>query len=427
MLRHRLLDVDLIIRRSLVYGVLWIGIAALYILVAAALGVIAGRRLSVGLAVVVTMVAAVVFEPATRGLERVADRLVFGERLSGYDIIRRLGTTLEHTYDARSLAPLVAATVREGLDAEWARVELPEVDGRSASDANQSGPVHGPAQLDIELAYGGERVGSIQCGPKREGSYSEPDRQLLEALARQSSLAIRNATLASDLAARLDDLEEQSRQLSESRLRIVRAEEAERRRIERDLHDGIQQEIVALMAKLELARVQISDGSAGEAERTLEEMAGIVGQTHKGLRELARGIHPAVLSDRGLVEAIGARASTLPIGVTIDVDQGLNGTRFAPETEGAAYFVVSEALTNVIKHAHAPDATVRVALVDPPGELQIEIVDRGCGFDDSAATRHGLRGLGGRLEALQGSLYVTSRPGAGTTVIARLPARGRHG
>lgn len=194
-------------------------------------------------------------------------------------------------------------------------------------------------------------------------------------MARQAALAVRNARLTSELGERLSEVSRQAEELRTSRTRIVQAAETERRRIERDIHDGIQQEIVALMARIELARTQLAlDPDA--VEKTLADARGLIHQTQADLRELARGIHPAVLGVRGLVEAIAARAARLPLAVDIDA------VRFAPEVEGAAYFVISEALANVMKHAQVARATVRLFVEG--GGLRIEVADPGCGFDPGA-------------------------------------------
>jgi signal transduction histidine kinase len=411
MLRRRLFDVELVLRRSAVFGSLWAVIALVYAGLAAVLGLAAGSRLPVGVAVLVTIVAAMAFDPARRRLERVADRLVFGERRSGYDAIRELGARLEHTPALDALPAVIADTVRDGLGAEWARVTLAGEAGDGA-----------PAALSTELAHAGERVGRIACGPKRDGAYDAADQELLAALGRQATLAIRNGRLAFDLAQRLAEVERQAAELRTSRRRIVQAAEAERRRIERDIHDGIQQEIVALMARVELARTQLQLDPA-RVEQTLDGARDLIHRTQADLRELARGIHPAVLGDRGLVEAIAGRSARLPLAVEIEAD-GLEDVRFAPEVEGAAYFVISEALANVMKHAGAERAAVRLTSV--AGGLDVEVADRGRGFDPDRAEGSGLEGLRDRVQALGGSLELISAPGEGTRVVARLLTRERQ-
>jgi signal transduction histidine kinase len=207
---------------------------------------------------------------------------------------------------------------------------------------------------------------------------------------------------------------EAARELRESRARIVEAGYAERKRVERDLHDGAQQRLVALALELQVVRAKLETDPEAAAELlqgAADELAGAMQE----LRELARGLHPPVLADRGLVPALEALATRATVPVTVEAETAGR----APEAvEAAAYFVVSEALTNVARHAHARTAVVRVARRD--GELYVEIEDDGAGGADLAGGS-GLRGLADRVRALDGSLEVDSVPGRGTTIRASLP------
>lgn len=402
MVRHRLFDVDLVLRRSLVYAVLWLGIGGIYVAVAAALGVLAGRRFPVEVAVAITIGATLVFTPARRRLERLADRLVFGERLTRYELVRRVGENLEAQLDLRGLGPRLAEVVERGLDAQWVRVWLPP----AAAE-----PDPGPVALAVPITHEGERLGEIRCGRRRDGGYSDADRELLVTLARQAALAARSTRLAADLQARVDEL-------AASRSRIAAAADAERRRIERDLHDGIQQDLVALLAKAELARTALARDPSS-VDRLLGELQHIARQTHAELRDLVRGILPAVLGDRGLIDAVEARVAQLPLGVRIDADPRLRGARYPAPIELAAYFVVCEGLTNSVRHSGSSEAVVELGAAN--GTLRVVVRDRGAGFDPAAATGTGLPGLRDRLEVLGGLLHVESAPGLGTRLFASLP------
>lgn len=249
----------------------------------------------------------------------------------------------------------------------------------------------------MPIAHGGEELGVLECGPKSRGVYSDRDYQLVVTLATQAALAVSNARLAA---------------------RIVQAQEAERRRTERNIHDGAQQQLAALVAQLGRARERLR-----RQEKLPEIVLGDLQQAALGilgeLRELALGIHPSVLADGGLLEAIEDRSSRMPIAVDIDVDPAVRG-RFADEIEGAAYFFVMEALANVLKHANATSA--RVGLGWRNGRLVIEVADDGIGFTRSSQLG-GLGGLADRLAALGGSLAIDTRPGRGTNLVAELPAR----
>ncbi len=222
-------------------------------------------------------------------------------------------------------------------------------------------------------------------------------------------VAEENVRLDAELQARLDELQE-------SRARIVEASYAERRRVERDLHDGAQQRLVALGLQLQVVRSRIADDPDGAAELLTEAGRELSAATEE-LRELARGIHPPVLTDRGLIPALEALASRAPLPVEV---VARNGGRAPEAVEAAAYFVVSEALTNVARHAQAATATVRVERAD--GRLEVAVEDDGRGGADLAAGS-GLRGLADRVGALGGTLAVSS-DGHGTTVRVSLPARG---
>jgi signal transduction histidine kinase len=220
-------------------------------------------------------------------------------------------------------------------------------------------------------------------------------------------VAEENERLDAELQARLVELRE-------SRARIVEAGYAERRRVERDLHDGAQQRLVALALDLRMARAKLDEEPASAAA-LLEGATHELAAATEELRELARGLHPPVLTDRGLVAALEALAGRSPLPVSVEAEV----TDRAPHSaEAAAYFVVSEALTNVVRHAQAEHAVVRVDR--PDGRLRVEIHDDGRGGADPSGGS-GLRGLSDRVAALDGSLEVESHPGRGTVVRAVIP------
>jgi signal transduction histidine kinase len=212
--------------------------------------------------------------------------------------------------------------------------------------------------------------------------------------------------------------------LEESRARLAAAADDERRRIERDLHDGAQQQLLALLARVELARGELP-GDSGAVERELAAVAEGLRTVHRDLRELARGVYPAVLTDQGLPEAVRSAIVRLPGGASLGVGAVVADTRFAPAVEGAAYFLVLEGLTNAVRHAGS--APVEVTLDRVGDRLEVTVRDNGRGFDVVAGPGDGsgLVGLRDRLAAVGGTLDVDSRPGAGTILRGRLPADGR--
>jgi len=406
-LRYRLFDIDLVVRRSVVYGVLTLGIAVVYIGISAAPGLTFANQIPVELAVMLTVVTAVAFQPLRRRLEAVADRWVFGRKVNRYELLMTFGAGLEQTVDLTELLPRLADTVRRGLTAEWVRVSLPGVEA-------VVGQPRGAAALAVPLERDGEGDGRLECGPE-DGGDDDADRELLVTLAAQASTAIANLRLTAALAERLEEL-------AASRMRIVAAQDTERRRIERDIHDGVQQHVVALITKIRLARNELRRGER-PADALLADVQADATELLADLRELVHGIHPPVLSDRGLVAAIETRADRLPVAIEVRAEPELRERRFGEDVEGAAYFVVCEALTNVVKHAAASAATVELSASN--GHLSIVVDDDGTGAHPAAADGHGLTNLRDRVEALGGALRVDARPGAGTRVAVELPVGAR--
>ncbi len=420
-LRHRLYDIDRLIRRSAVYATLWAAIAVAYAGVAWALGVAVTGRLPVAVGILVTIVAALVFQPARRRLERVADRWVFGQRPSGYELASDFGATLGTAGGLDALATSLAEIVRRGLVLSWARVslELPGPDGLVVADTTHGEVAEGAApDLTVPVRYLDQRVGTIECGPALDPRRASEGRALLDLLAHEAALAVHNIGMALALTEHVETVNAQAAELTASRARIVLAQESERRRLERDIHDGAQQELVAMMAKLRIARELVGRDPEG-AVATLEEIQRDAGAALVGIRELAQGIHPSVLGDAGLVAAIEDRTARLPLEVSILADQATRAGRFPNSIEGAAFFVVSEALANVLKHAGATRATVTVARRD--GALTVEVGDDGRGFEPAQRNGDGLTHLADRVGALGGTLHLRSSPRAGATVTAILP------
>src|SRR5207244_7155853 len=228
--------IDRLISRALALGMLWLLITVGYVSLAAGLGILAGGRLPVEIAVICTIVATLVFQPARRVLERLADRWVFGQRLGGYELLTRFGATLEGTIDPRDVGPRLAAMVRQGLNAEWVRVRIrQDPDGQSVIEPIGVAGIEPDAlatpALSAPLVHREERIGEIDCGPKRDGAFSTEDHELLTAIGLQAALAIRNAALTAELAERPAEIEHQTQELTASGTRTIQAEEAGRRRI----------------------------------------------------------------------------------------------------------------------------------------------------------------------------------------------------
>ncbi|MGW0574381.1 histidine kinase [Streptomyces sp. NPDC002920] len=425
--RGRLPGMDIAIRRSVVYGLLWVIIGGWYMGMATALGLTAGQYLPVGAAVLVGVSATMLFQPVWSRFNQLAARRVFGARPTNFELLVQFGTVLEHAYDMTRLAPQLAGCLQEGLNLSWVRVQLGNVTGTNSTPAIAVAGVqaaeHSARHARVRLCHGEETLGFIDCGPKREGRLTQADQDLVETLARQAALAVHNARLTAELSSRVEEVQRQASELNASRNRIVQAQDTERRRIERQLHDGIQQELVALVAKLRLARNQLWR-NGDTVHTTLTEIQDDACRVIDELREFVHGIHPPVLTDQGLAAAVTSRARRLPIPVTVEVEPALGAARFALDIEEAAFFLVSEALTNVLKHADATHVTVRISR---KGEsLLLDISDDGVGLPPGSTPGSGLTGMRDRIEAVGGELSIVSRPESGTTVCARLAARSRE-
>jgi signal transduction histidine kinase len=324
----------------------------------------------------------------------VRGRVLRGAAVSG------LLTRLAETPGPGELRNALASALRDDslVVAYWVRDE-----GRYVDSAGRRVELPGPGsgREVTRIERDGHFVAALIHHP-----LEEEDESLIEAVGAAASLALENERLDAELKARLEEL-------TSSRTRIVEAGVAERRRLERNLHDGAQQRLVSLALNLRMARKKLSDDpeTAGEL---LDASAKELDLALEELRELARGIHPAVLTDRGLDAALESLAGRAPVPVELHNDSD----KLPEAVESAAYFVVSEALTNMAKYADATRATVQLERQN--GFVLIAVSDDGVGGADPAAGS-GLRGLGDRLSALDGRLEVDSAPGRGTTVRARIP------
>ena len=281
---------------------------------------------------------------------------------------------------------------------------VPESEAYVGIDGRPVEPVASDGRMVTMLERHGRRVAALVHDP----ALAE-DPALLNAVSAAAGLALENERLLAELRAQLE-------QLRESRARIVEAGDTERRRLERNLHDGAQQRLVSLALALGLAESKVEQ-EPGTAVTLLQAAREELTMALSELRELARGIHPAVLTERGLTYALTGLVERAPVEVALDVNLD---RRPPPAIEAAAYYVVAEALANVAKYAQATTATVSVRTERE--RLRVEVGDDGIGGADASAGS-GLRGLDDRVQAVGGSLRVTSRPGEGTRILAELPVR----
>ncbi|MFT4137105.1 histidine kinase [Microbacterium sp.] len=410
------LNADHVIRGSVIYGLLWTLIAVVFVVVASTAGTAAGALLPVGWAATIALVIAVVVQPVRARLEKLADRWVFGARTDPTQLVVGLGDSLAATDDLDALLPRMRATLEDGMGLRWARVRLLRNDGgldAADQDSLDADDDRQPA-LVVPIEVEGERVGMLECGPKTSGHLSSADVAIIETFARQAGMAVRNVRLTRELA-------DQAELLRASRARLVRAQEQERRRIERNIHDGVQQDLTALIGLVGHARQEYPGPVGEELEQTQEGLRRVLAD----LRDLAQGIHPALLTDRGLLAAVEALAGRHPVSTTVRADPELRSTALPDDVEGAAYFTIAEALANTLKHGSA--RRIEVALQVDGDVLTVCARDDGAGFEPDAAPGSGLANLRERVAAVGGRFDVASRRGGGTTITAAFPLTAERG
>src|SRR2546430_231935 len=413
-LRYRLYEIDVVLNRALVYGALAAFISAVYVGIVVGIGTLIGSRgqPNLGLSIAATAVVAVAFQPVRERIERVANRLVYGQRATPYEVLAQFSHRVAGAYANEEGLSRLARVLGEGTAAAAANVWI-RTDGQLGSSATwpaEAQPMP-PEQADRVAAvrHQGEELGELAV-KKRPGEPVTPvEEKLLTDLAAQAGQVLRNVRLTADLQARLEQISQQAAELRESRQRIVAAQDAERRRLERNIHDGAQQHLVALAVKLRLAAT-LAKKDPEKGRRSVQELEAQTGDAIRTLVELAQDIYPPALREQGLVASLRPHATVTASGIG----------RYDPELEAAVYFCCLEALQNAAKHARA--SQVRVDLQQLDGHLHFAVIDNGVGFDPARTTAtSGLQNMKDRVASVGGSLTVQSGPGQGTSVSGDLP------
>ncbi len=406
-LRYRLYDLDLVIKKAVVFGIL----VVLLMAVGLFLGLVVGGSLT-GIAPdesqavgILGLAIGFLIWPLWRLARRIADRVVYGGRASPYEVLTSFSERVGDTYASEDVLTRMATVLGEGTGAEQASVWL-TIGGEPRLEAvwppNSTSPAS-PGADAVPVAHQGETLGVLSVLMPASDPMTAAKERLVTDLAAQAGPVLRNVRLIEDLKA--------------SRLRLVAAQDEERRKLERNIHDGAQQQLVAIQVKQRLADGMI-DRDPGQAHTLMEQLAGDTAAALDDLRDLARGIYPPLLADQGLTAAVAAQARKAAVPTTVKTD-GVG--RYGQDLEATVYFCTLEALNNVAKYAEASSATIRLAQHN--GSLTFAISDDGGGFDrDGASYGTGLQGMADRLASVDGSLSVTSRIGEGTTVAGSIPA-----
>jgi signal transduction histidine kinase len=404
--RYKVYEIDLVISRSISFGVLAAFITAVYAFVVAGVGSLVGAGTSnLALSITATALVAVVFEPVRERIQRVANRLVYGARATPYQVLSDLTARLASAESTEGLLERIVERLTEGTGATRAVLRIAGRGGIAVVWPPDAALDDADGEFTAPIRFGGEELGSLAVLKDRGDALTPTERSLVEDLAGSAGMVLNKVRLDADLEARADEL-------TRSRRRLIDAQAEERQRLERDLHDGAQQQVVALKVKLGLAQRFALQEGAEQAAAFIGQMADDAQSAIDEIRALGKGIFPPLLEDEGLRAAVAAGAANAPVPVVVRAN-GLG--RFPTEIEAAAYFCITEAVTNAIKYSGADRIDVTLTGID--GGLLFVVEDGGEGFDpDERAMGSGLMGMRDRLEALGGTLSVESSSGSGTRV-----------
>jgi signal transduction histidine kinase len=429
-LRYRLYDIDVVISRTLVYGALALFITGVYVSIVVGVGKLSGficwlevgcgpqgSQPNIALSLAATALVAIAFQPVRRRLQQVANRLVYGRRATPYQVLsdfsRRLSATDQNLIDQ------AAHSLADGTSAQQAAVWVKNGDHYEQSrvwpDQDQTPP---PVPLTVEqipaadltswITHNGERLGALTLTFNRGHLPTPIDQRLISELAAGMGLALRNSLLTENLRHRVEELRD-------SRRRIVEIQDRTRRQLERDLHDGAQQLLVALKVKLSLARRLATQSGAAQTSQILDGLTTEADSAIQAMRDLARSFYPPLLEAEGLPAAVTALARKAPLPISVDTT-GID--RYPQPIEATIYFCLVEALNNLIKHSRARSAHLSVRHQDDL--LTFTISDDGTGFDPTTRG-NGLTNIADRLDAAGGNLNITSTPSHGTTLTGTIP------
>src|SRR5829696_7891704 len=403
-LKYHLYDIDVVINRTLVFGALSASVVGIYVLTIVALGALFQAQGNLGVSLVATGLVAILFQPLRSRLQRSVNRLMYGERDDPYAVISRLGRRLEATLAPEAVLPTVVETIAQALKLPYAAILLQEGEGFRTAAAYGS-PRGEPETLP--LVYQREEIGRLELSPRSPGEgFSDADRSLLEDLARQAEVAVHALRLTSDL--------------QHSRKRLVATREEERRRLRRDLHDGLGAQLAGLNVQAgSLRRLIPRDPDA--ADELVVELRDELRSAISDIRRLVYDLRPPALDDLGLVEALRRLAERYgseggQLSVLVEAPEDLPDLPAAVEV--AVYRITQEALTNVARHARARSYVVRLAVNE---ELELEIVDDGVGIPAERSAGVGLSSMRERASELGGSCVVERASDGGTRVLVRLP------
>jgi len=420
--RHNLFDIDVVVSRSLTFGVLAAFIGGVYVGIVVGVGAMFDQSdgSNVGLSIAATAVVALVFQPVRGRVERWANRAVYGERATPYEVLAQFSRRSAEVPDDELLARIPHLIV-DGTGASRAALWVRSEDGFSTAsswpetEAIGTLPGHDvftdpDADYSVSVFHDGELLGGISLVKARGETIAPTEEELLANLAGGMGLALRNTQLTARLRQQVLDL-------TRSRDRIVSAADQARRSLEHDLDSGPQQQLVAVKVKLGPTRVLAEKAGAEKTAKILADIEAQAGEAIQAIRDFAGGIYPPLLEAEGLGVALGQQTRRAALPILVHADQI---GRYPREVEAAVYFTVLEALQNTAKYADASSA--EVTLTDQNGAVLFEVRDDGRGFDpDAAKAGAGLNGIDDRMDSVGGLWRIESKPGSGTILSGSVP------
>jgi signal transduction histidine kinase len=343
---------------------------------------------------------------------------VYGQRRTAYEVLAGFTRSLGAVVSGEDVLPEIARHAAEGLVGAQATVTAYLPDGNQTASYPLDVSAAEQAEV-VAVLYRGEPVGEIAVSKPGAEQLINQERRLLQELASQAGVVLHNYRLTVELRSRLRELSIQDRELKESRERLVSAADTSRRAIEQAIHESVERKLVAIGSDLSSAEAALTNDPS-QATAMLEDLAERTNETLEALRDLARGIYPPLLADKGLVVALEAHIRKVGLDATLEVDGELAEARFDRAVETSCYFCVRETLDNVARHASGAHAKVRIHR--DAGRLVFSVSDQGPGFDmNDFQSRGGLQSMRDRIEASGGEVEITSAPGKGTTVTGWVP------
>ena len=422
--RYRLYDVDVVVSKTIAYVALALGMAAVYVGLVVGIGELIGDTRSQTLRIAATALVAVGVQPAWSLLQRVANRIVFGRRATPYEVMAEFGHRVAGVPSADHVLPDMAEAAGRGVGARAARVQLFLQEGRTLAATWPPDTDIAEPTLVLGIDHAGKPIGDLAIVKQASEPLRSAERSLLEDLAGHAGIALQNARLTLDLEARAEDLASQNEELRLSRERLVTVRDAQRRRLEQELRDGVGAEIARIRDQIGFDAKRVA-AHPDPVRASLDHLSERTNAALDDLREVARGIFPPLLVDQGLSAALSAMARRARSESRFSIESGEPGTRYDSVIEAAVYFCCVQAVQNAVRHA--PGSPIEIS-IDQDGErLSFTVRDHGAGFTVERATEgEGFQIMRDRMAAFGGTLLIESAPGAGTTVTGTVPARMRE-